>query len=227
MANIYKNHMKRFCVFLVTPWIAFFSFGQDSTRNIEDVIFNFRKKANSLNFQYNGSKTSNFQNNVSAGIYKLKSLLDDNYASLLKIPSLDSAYINSLLIDYEILEKENISEENINDLNDDLSSKTNSFNPGLYQNGIDGIPVTITTYDSALHKVSGYFVYWNYWLNKDNPQPYAHFNQFTNPSSSDVLVPAIYDIWVQKVGDQRRYPPKEQRTKYFIFLNNNERSTLR
>ena len=218
--------MKSICIFLITPWIALFAFGQDSTKakNIDDIIYNLRKKVNYLNFKYNSSKTEDFKDNLSAGIYNLKSMLDDNYTNFLNVSDSNTAYVQSLLMNYKILEKQSISEQDIDDLNEDFTLKINSFNPGLYKNGSDGIPVTVTTYDSALHKISGYFVYWNSWVEKDNPQPYDHFDEFTNPSSSGVLVPGIYDIWVQKAGDKRRYPPTNKRTKNNIFLNTTEKS---
>jgi hypothetical protein len=107
--------MKSICIFLITPWIALFAFGQDSTKakNIDDIIYNLRKKVNYLNFKYNSSKTGDFKNNLSAGIYNLKSMLDDNYTNFLNVSDSNTAYVQSLLMNYKILEKQSISEQDI------------------------------------------------------------------------------------------------------------------
>jgi len=217
--------MKRFFLFLIILCVGVFAFSQDSTKtwDINKLVYNLRKKVNSLNFQYNGNKSKDFQNTLCSNIFALKSLLDDNYPRFSNIPGSDSIYRQSLLANYTRLEKGNIDAQVIGDLRDDIVAKISSFDLGLEQNRSVAIPVVVTTYDSSLSKVSGYYVYWNFWLDKENPNAYAHFSEFTNPSSAGFLVPAVYDIWVQKAGDKTQFPPLSRRTKYIISTNNGEK----
>lgn len=204
----------------------FYSFGQDSTTNwdVNKIVYNIRKRINSLNFEYNGNKTKKFDNNLSFNIYKLKTLLDESYSNFLNVSPIDSVYRQSLLVNYMSLKDGNISLQTTEILLDDFFAKATSFDLGLNQNGAVEIPVTVITYDLSLKKVSGFYVYWNFWLDKDNPKPYSKFHAFTNPSSSGFLVPGVYDIWVQAANSSERFPSASDRTRNVIFLKGSEKN---
>jgi hypothetical protein len=187
------------------------------------IVFNLQGEINALNFKQNGSKERDFSSNFDAKVFELKNIFDENYTKLLQSHNSDSVFMQSLIVDYQTLKDKSVNVQSIEDLLDDFHAKFNSFDLGLEQNEIATVAVEVTTFDSSLKKISGYYVYWNFWLDKDNPNPYAHFNQFTSPSSSELLTPSVYDIWVQKPGDSRQFPPKSQRTKNIIFLSDTEK----
>lgn len=217
--------MKRTLLLLFIVTFKSFAYTQDTTDNwsINQLVYNLQEEINALNFKYNGSKEKNFSNEVNAKIFELKVFFDENYLKFLQINDSDLVYKKSLSVDYKSLKSLSFNKQTLEDLLDDIHAKSNSFDLGLNQNEANYIPVEVTTYDSALNKISGYYIYWNFWLDKDNLNPYTHFNQFTNPTSSELLIPAVYDIWVQKPGDSKQYPPKNTRVKNIIFLNNGEK----
>ncbi|MDB5013138.1 MAG: hypothetical protein JWQ25_1340 [Daejeonella sp.] len=201
------------------------AFSQDAINDssIVTITQNLLKEANLLNFKSNKLKTSNFKNNLSGNIFKLKRILDENYIKFSQVSSSDSMFRQSLLIDYKTLKNGTINLQNIEDLIDDLNAKNKSINLGLDQNEIFNIPVEVTTYDSSLNEISGYYVYWNFWLDKNNSRPNAKFPKFTNPLSTYYLTPGVYDIWVQKANSSERFPSLSGRSKILIFLKDSEK----
>lgn len=219
--------MKKIIISIVVLSISFTTFSQDSDSswNINQIVYNLRKEANILNFRNNGNKKKLFATEFAAKIFKLKSLLDESYHKFLKVSDSDSLYRKSLLSGYHILKnKSNIDQSTVQDLIDDLNAKLNSYSLGLEENETDDIPIEVTTYDSAFKEAPGYYVYWNFWLDKDNPNANSKFSSFTNPTSKDFLPPGVYDIWVGKEGSSKRYPPLNSRTKMIIFLKNGEKA---
>lgn len=216
--------MKYIIFILILISLGFQARSQDSASNwdINKIIFNLRQKTNSLNFESNGTKTKNFKNILDSNIFQLKSLLDDSYSIFLQVSNSDSLFRYSLLGDYKTLTNDSVNLQNVQDVTDDLNAKINSFSSGLDVNAPNKIQVEVTTFDSSLTPVSGYYVFWNFWFDKDNPKPFSKFLTFTNPKSSDFLTPAVYDIWVQKIGDSTRYPSIKDRTKSIIFLLDTE-----
>ena len=98
--------MKRLILLFFILSASLYAFSQDSTSNwdINNIIYNLRKKTNSLNFQFNGNKTKNFADDLSSNIFKLKTILDNSYSKLLQVPNFDSLYRKSLLIDFKTIQ---------------------------------------------------------------------------------------------------------------------------
>jgi hypothetical protein len=196
--------------------------GVSNNRTIDDIVYNTRRRVNSLNLQYNGKRNNKFENKLSENIYKLKDLLDDKFTIFSQVSDIDSLFRQSLLVNYKALENESINLELINDLIEDFSIKANAFRLGLKQNNPTYVHVQVTTFDTSLRKTSGYIVYWNFWLQKNNKSAAATFLDFTNPSSYGYLAPGLYDIWVQKINKTKRFP-SEKRYKRVVSLNGNEK----
>lgn len=188
-----------------------------------EIILEIQKEINQINSIENGRKTKRFKNYRSKIIYELKNLINNNSYQYLKISETDTVFRHSLTLNYIVLKEWNGDEQVLEDLFDDFYAKASSHQLGLNAPSNFEIPVTVTTYDSLLNEISGYYVYWNFWFDKDNNKSYSNFNNFTSPSSSSYLVPALYDIWVQKIGETKRFPPLEGRIKQQIFLNGSEK----
>jgi hypothetical protein len=217
--------MKKLFICLALTGLHSYSFEQDSTGlwSKNKILGEVRKKINALNFQSNGMKTEHFDNSLCAEIYALKGVSDDNYLRFYKISDSNGMFKQSLIVAYRILNQKEIVTVQIGEIIEDFSLKAESIDLGLDNNEIQDIPVVVMTYDSNLKAISGYYVCWNSWLDKDNPLPFSKFDGFTSPTSSGNLIAGTYDIWVQKTGDNKRFPSLAERAKSDISLHGTQK----
>ncbi|RZK40926.1 MAG: hypothetical protein EOO90_13235 [Pedobacter sp.] len=132
--------------------------------------------------------------------------LNKNATSLLKTASdrkvTDTAYLRSLIAlrsQIDGLTKIDLNQIKVSELNamaTDYSVKMNASPPGLSQQLLTGVKVTVT---KANNGTSGYMVKASYMWDFDSKNPRFAFNNPTN-NAVRVLAPGYYMIWLEKDG---------------------------
>ena len=184
----------------------------------KQTVGNFTTTINSLNREVNGNRKDEFTTDLQLNTYRLKVLIQSNSKLFTKLNKVDTSLLKSMDMNLHYLQANRKNNEVIFALLEDITLKANAASLAQEMNILAPLPVVVTTYDSTLKPVSGYYVYWNCWLDKNNLTPNGKFEDFTDPGCIGRLIPGTYDIWVSKPGSTVRFPPADARTKTQIFV---------
>lgn len=112
---------------------------------------------------------------------------------------------------------------------DDLKLKTKLNDLGLDSRKGGDIYIKVFTkrlVNNTLTTVTGYYLYWNYWLDKNLQKPRGNFQNPTAPFTGGYLSAGYYDFWVQKIGTNIREPLDHSDRKMVIDPSQPENLTI-
>jgi hypothetical protein len=207
----------KWTMLLITAMVLFspfFAFAQKDS--IPDLIPGIRVQLNKII-----STTSKANPSKAKAAGELKELLLSNNDLYEKLIQDSDDFVKTFRLINKNLENSNDSLA-IAEATETLQAINKTLALGLGHSNVPELQVIVTTVDRNLQPISGLYVYWNFWIDKDNIYPASNFNGFTNPSASGYLRAGIYDIWVKKPGDSTRYPAITQRIKTTVASKHGE-----
>ncbi len=133
----------------------------------DNVIIDIQKEINKINSQVNNG-TNNIKTEFQRKISELKKIVDKHYQKYIILSQKDSICRKSFsIILNNLIVKEN-DLNNIKEIIEDLKAKNSSLILGIESNPLSEIKIEVTTVDKNFNPIRGYYIYWNFWLDKDS-----------------------------------------------------------